>query len=190
MTWTVFHRRGEVLRAVTAVAEERAAEGSWDGTLPRTLPDGTALFPGVFRDELDLVGALLLSWHARLSAEIERGLARQPMDLEGAVVRAWARAADHRPGLRLVIDRYTDDPVDERMRQALCRAREKEWVRLAAAAGLACDEGRAAAAAGRRIELAARAHRLAAARKQAQPASVGRRCPGSLVERIKAALAA
>lgn len=163
MTWTAFHRRGEILRAVTAAVEERAADRSWDGTLPRTLPDGSRLFPGAFRDELDVVGALLLGWHARLSGEIERELAVQPVDLEAAVVRAWARAAEHRPGVRRVIDRYTDEPVDARMAQALRRAREKEWVRLAGAAGLASDEGPAAAAAGHRIELAARAQRIRAA---------------------------
>jgi hypothetical protein len=190
MTWTAFHRRGAILRAVTAAVEQRAADRAWGGTLPRTLADGTPLFPGVFRDELDLVGALLLRGHARLSGEIERELARQPVELERAVVRAWARAADDRPGLRLVIDRYTDDPVDERMAQVLRRAREKEWVRLAAAAGLASDEGPAAAAAGHRIELAARAHRQAPAWERLPAVPATRTCPGSLVQRIRAALAA
>lgn len=187
MTWDAFHRRGEILRDLIATAGARR-----DGTLPHRLADGTELYPDLFDDELDLVGALLLTWHARLSGNIERELARQPMDLEAAVVRAWARTADEGTGVRLVLDQHIAHPLDARMGRALARARHKEWVRLAAAAGLACDQGRAAAEAGHRIELAAR-ERCRRAAPTPRPANARRTdppCAGSFVERLRAALVA
>jgi hypothetical protein len=185
MTWNAFHRRGEILRDVVALAEQRR-----DGRLPAQLPDGTDLFPDVFADELDLLGALWLRWHARLSANLDRALGRQPIDREAAVAAAWARTADECPGLRLVLDQYAARPADQRMAQALRRAQHKEHARLAAAAGLASDEGSAAAEAGRRIELAARAGRRTPV-PSPRPAPAERpaaQC--SLVDRIKAALVA
>src|SRR5207342_3890107 len=80
MTWTSFHRRGDVLRDVIAVADERR-----DGVLPADV-DGVS---ATFADDLDLLAALQLKWHTRLAGRIEREQLNQPMDLRHAVVRAW-----------------------------------------------------------------------------------------------------
>ena len=114
-------------------------------------------WPRHFTDELDLVGALLLKWHARLSGNIERALMREPMDLEAAVATAWRTTAEQMPGVRLVVDRCTESPETAEMATAMERAREREWVRLALAAGLANDQSPAAVEAGRHVEALARA---------------------------------
>ena len=107
--------------------------------------------PGVaenFTDELDLVGALLLKWHARLSGNIERALMREPMDLESAVAAAWRTTAEQLPGVRLVIDRCTERPPGPEMERAMDRAREREWARPGHR-GRAGQRRRPAAVAGR-----------------------------------------
>jgi hypothetical protein len=189
MTWNTFHRRGEILQQVVETADTRR-----DGLLPMELPGVTE----TFRDELDLLGALWLKWNARLSGTIERSLTAQPMDLEEAVASAWKRTAEQMPGVRLILDRYLESPSDPAMAAALNRAAEKEWIRLAAAAGRANDESPAAARAGRQVEMRARAARMdeAAAELLATattevvgPRHVDESTP-SLVERIKAVLAA
>lgn len=147
MTWNAFHNRGETLRDVIA-----AADDAHNGILPMDVP-GVA---DTFTDELDLLSALLLKWHARLSGNIERELMAQPIDLEAAAAKAWRRSAQEMPGLRLIIDRYTEAPVDERMGEALNRSREREWTRLALAAGRASHAGPQAAKVGHRIEIEAR----------------------------------
>ena len=101
MTWTSFHNRGEILRTVIHAADERL-----DGALPLDL-DGVR---ETFADELDLLGALQLKWHTRLSGRIERELMSQPMDLEAAVVSAWHRTADELPGVRAILDRHRPAP--------------------------------------------------------------------------------
>lgn len=176
MTWTAFHRRGEVLREVVETIDARR-----DGRLPLDVP-GVA---ETFRDELDLLAALHLKWHARLSGNIERALMDQPMDLEAAVIGAWRRAAGELPGLRLVMDHYRGRPTDREMAAALARAREKEWSGLAVAAGIASDGGARAARVGRRVEEAARA-----GIDTTLPPTVDEPDSPSLVERIKAVLAA
>ncbi len=185
MTWNSFHRRGEILQTVVQTADARR-----DGVLPMQLPG----VPETFRDELDLLAALQLKWHARLSGNIERALMAQPLDLESAIASAWRATSEQMPGVRLILDRYTETPSDSRMGAALQRASEKEWIRLAAAAGLASDESAAAARVGRRVELRARTE---AAGPVARPASEvladpDRTAEGtpSLVDRIKAVLAA
>ena len=80
MTWTTFHRRGDVLHAVTQAADERR-----DGVLPM---DVTGVHE-TFGDELTLLAALQLRWHTRLSGHIERALLDHPSDLEEAVTEAW-----------------------------------------------------------------------------------------------------
>jgi hypothetical protein len=181
MTWNSFHHRGAVLQSVLDTADTRR-----DGVLPMELP-GVA---ENFRDELDLLAALHLKWHARLSGSIERALAGQPLDLEAAVVSAWRSTSEQLPGLRMILDRYADSPSDEAMAAALDRAREKEWCRLALAAGLASSESAAAARAGRQVELTARSdHEGPSTAAEAVPLDVDDAIP-SLVERIKAALAA
>src|SRR6187551_2655353 len=54
MTWTSFHRRGDVLRDVIAAADQRG-----DGVLPRDVHGVSA----TFADDLDLLAALQLKWH-------------------------------------------------------------------------------------------------------------------------------
>lgn len=183
MTWSAFHRRGDVLRAVVETADARR-----DGVLPTDVP-GVAEH---FVDDLDLLAALLLRWHARLSGNIERALMLQPLDLEHAVARAWRRTCDDMPGVRAVIDEAIAAPADEAMAQALRRAQEREWIRLAQAAGLANDESRAAARAGRRLEERARNLELEPSLADAMPAPVASHVAetASLVQRIRAVLAA
>jgi hypothetical protein len=148
MSWNDFHRRGEVLNAVVDAANERC-----DGVLPMDVPGASTKF----HDDLDLIGALLLKWHTRLSGALERELMAQPLDLEAAVQAAWRATALDLPGVRRVIDRYTEDPTTADMAEALRRAHDKELLRLATSAGRASDESPAAVAVGERIERAARA---------------------------------
>ena len=61
MTWSTFHRRGEVLRGVIDAADTRR-----DGLLPTDVPG----VPETFDDELALLGALQLRWHTRLSGRL------------------------------------------------------------------------------------------------------------------------
>ena len=187
MSWNSFHHRGEILRAVVDTANDRR-----DGVLP-------AGVPGVaenFEDELDLVGALLLKWHARLSGNIERALMREPLDLQSAVADAWRTTAEQMPGVRLVIDRCADHPDTPEMEQAMNRAREHEWMRLATLSGLASAHDATAVVAGRRVEdlarsgldLSVRSPQVDAPTRQAtepKPAS-----GPSFVDRIRAVLAA
>ena len=188
MTWNTFHHRGAILQTVVETADTRR-----DGVLPMQLPGVTE----TFRGELDLLAALQLKWHARLSGNIERALMSQPLDLEDAVASAWRRTSEQLPGVRAILDRYSETPSDPEMAVALNRANEKEWLRLAAAAGLANDESAAAARAGRQVELKAR---TAIAENHAQHEADGLPAAAttdvdavetpSLVERIKAVLAA
>lgn len=179
MSWTAFHSRGETLRAVVD-----AANANRDGIVPMQVPGVTENFA----DELDLVGALLLKWHARLSGNIERALTREPMNLEAAVATAWRTTAEQLPGVRLVIDRCSSRPETPEMATAMDRARELEWVRLANAAGLANDRGPAAIEAGRRVEDLARESLHVTVPRDDTP--VERRSSESFVDRIKAVLAA
>lgn len=180
MTWNTFHHRGEILQTVIDAADLRR-----DGILPMDLPGVTE----TFRDELDLVAALHLKWHTRLSGNIERELMTQPMDLEAAIAAAWARTSAEMPGVRMIIDRCTESPSDPEMAKALSKAQQKEWLKLAAAAGLASDESASAARAGAQVELKARADAPLAVAAPATPVVDDVVTP-SLVERIKAVLAA
>lgn len=184
MTWNAFHHRGEILHTVVETANSRR-----DGVLPMDLPGVRE----TFRDELDLLSALSLKWHARLSGNIERELMHQPLDLEGAVAAAWARTSSEVPGIRAILDRYTESPSDPEMAEALTKAQTKEWLKLAAAAGLANDESASAARAGERVVLKARATAQAPASAGAAPQHatvVDDVVTPSLVDRIKAVLAA
>ena len=126
MTWTHHHKRGEILRTVLAVADQRR-----DGVLPTDI-DGVAQ---TFADELDLLGALQLRWHTRLAGHIDRALMEQPMDLEGVVVDAWRRTAREMPGVRAILDRYRAQPLDDRMAATLAKALGKEHLMMAVMAG-------------------------------------------------------
>lgn len=154
MTWTSFHRRGEILRDVIATADRRR-----DGHLPLELP-GVA---ETFGDELSLLGALQLRWHTRLAGRIEHALMGQPMDLESAVVAAWRATADDLPGIRAVLDRELAAPRSPAVADALARASAKERTLLALMAGLASAPGEAAVHAGEALEQRARTEAVVAA---------------------------
>jgi len=148
MTWTSFHRRGEVLRQVIAAADRRR-----DGILPTDI-DGVS---ETFADDLDLLAALQLKWHTRLAGRIEREQLSQPMDLRAAVVRAWHRTADELPGLRAVLDEARRRPADAGTAEIMRKSAAKEHVLLAVMAGEASAHDARAAAAGARIEAEAQA---------------------------------
>jgi hypothetical protein len=193
MTWNTFHHRGAILQTVVETADRRR-----DGVLPMQLPGVTE----TFRDELDVLAALQLKWHARLSGNVERALMNEPLDLEDAIASAWRLTSEQLPGVRQILDRYAEQPSGPEMAAALNRANEKEWIRLAAAAGLASDESAAAARAGRQMELRARTQAAELAFDQSAGAllttattdvEIGTTVDGvplTLVERIKAVLAA
>ncbi len=126
MTWTAFHNRGETLRNVIATSTVRR-----DGILPMDV-EGVS---ETFRDELDLLAALTLKWYTRVSGHIERMLAHQPMDLHEAVAIAWSNTAHELPGVRMIIDHYQANPLDEEMATAMAAARFKEHHLLAVMAG-------------------------------------------------------
>jgi hypothetical protein len=149
-----FHSRTAVLGRVVDEVNSRR-----DGVLPMHLA-GVA---ETFTDELGLVGALQLRWHARLAGEIERALDEHPDDLEAAVLTGWRRAATELPGVRAVLDAYGDHPSDERMARALTTARRKDRVLMAAMAGRASAADAGAVRMGRRLEEAARARTYQAA---------------------------
>lgn len=174
MTWTSHHRRGDVLREVI-----RAADTRLDGHLPLDV-EGVA---ETFGDDLTLLGALQLRWHTRLAGHVERELADQPLDLENAVALAWLTAAEDMPGTRAIIDRHVAHPTSPEMARALGVATGKEHEMLALMAGRASAPGDAAQRVGRAIERAARASYVPGAARPAPAAP-------SLVQRLKAVLAA
>lgn len=191
MTWNSFHNRGDILREAIAIADARR-----DGELPMD-HDGVR---AVFSDELDLLGALMLKWHTRLSGNVERALADQPLDLEAAVVNAWRETARQMPGVRAIIDRQTLLADDTDLQPVLDRAREREWARLAILAGLASAPDSSAARVGARIEEKARTvaptvEATTEPTEQAAPASASTSheaaaAQPSFVDRIRAVLAA
>jgi len=173
MTWTSFHRRGEILRNVVASADRRR-----DGRLPMELP-GVA---ETFGDELTLLGALQLRWHTRLAGQIERELMAEPLELEDAVVVAWHTAADELAGVRAILDRERTAPSTPAISAAMTKATAKEHVLLAMMAGRVSTPDAAAARVGAEIEERARATYRPA------PATVP--APHGLIGRIKAVVAA
>ena len=174
MTWNAHQSRGEILRAVSAAADARG-----DGVLPMDV----AGVRTAFTDELDLLGALQLRWHTRLAGQIDRALMNQPLDLERAVVTAWQATADELPGIRAVVDRHRDHPLDEAMADAMAVATDKEHAWLAVMAGQAGIADPGGARVGAQIEEKARAgHRLV------RPP--GAHAAPNFIGRLKAALAA
>ena len=148
MTWITFHRRAEVLRTVIDAVDARR-----DGLLPMDLPG----VPENFGDELTLLGALQLRWHTRLSGELERALMHQPRDTDAAAVAAWRATADELPGLRMVLEHYRAEPLDDRMAAASATSAGKERVMLAAMAGRAGATTEATVSVGRVLEERAKA---------------------------------
>jgi hypothetical protein len=181
MTWDTFHRRGEVLRNVLAHAETYR-----DGTLPMQLTGARE----TFGDEHTLLGALQLRWHTHLAGAIERELAARPHDLEDAVTDAWRKSAGELAGLRTILDVHAVDPASPETAEALAKAQRKDWTLMAAMAGKASPTDPRAAEVGRAIELRARETFVpvphgAPGRRRAEAPS-----RGSLLRRVKAALAA
>jgi len=117
MTWTTHHRRSDVLRDVIATADLRR-----DGLLPMEL----AGVRETFGDELTLLGALQLRWHTRLAGRIEREVMRHPDEQEAAALDAWRQTAGDLPGVRAIIDHYTEHPLDDTMARATRVAAAKE----------------------------------------------------------------
>jgi hypothetical protein len=179
MTWTSFHRRGDVLRDVIAAADQRR-----DGTLPRDV-DGVS---ATFADDLDLLGALQLKWHTRLAGRIEREQMHEPMDLPAAVVRAWQQTAADLPGIRAVIDAHRAHPADEATAEIMRKSAAKEHILLAVMAGQASAHDARAAGVGARLEERART----AAEPEDERGRFGARATErpTLLGRLKAALAA
>jgi len=128
MTWNAHQTRGEILRDVSAVADARR-----DGELPLDV-EGVRQ---AFVDELDLLGAVQLRWHTRLAGQIDRTMMSQPLDLEQAVLTAWRATADELPGIRAIVDRHRDHPLDDAMADAMAVATRKEHAWLAVMAGQA-----------------------------------------------------
>lgn len=167
MTWTSFHRRAEVLRAVISEADARR-----DGHLPMHV-EGVA---ETFRDEQTLLGALALRWHTRLAGRIEAELMGQPMDLESAVIQAWQATAAELPGVLRILEHHRARPLDDAMAAAMATSTCKEHVLLAVMSGQGSGTSTASARAGARIAERART---------AVPAVAA---PTSLVDRLKAVL--
>ena len=117
MTWKSYHDRGAVLRDVITAVDARR-----DGLLPMDVTGVTE----AFGDELTLLGALQLRWHTRLAGRIERELAREPADPAAAAAEARRATARDLPGVRAVIDHYTEHPLDEPMAHATAIAARKE----------------------------------------------------------------
>jgi hypothetical protein len=173
MTWTSFHRRGEILRDVIASANRRR-----DGRLPVDLP-GVA---ETFGDELTLLGALQLRWHTRLAGQIERELMAEPLELEDAVVAAWHTTADELAGVRAILDRERTDPSTPAISDAMAKATAKEHLLLAMMAGRVSTPDAAAARVGAEIEGRARA--------TYRPAPAADPAPHGLLGRLRAVIAA
>jgi hypothetical protein len=173
MTWTSFHRRGEILRDVVATANRRR-----DGRLPLDLSGVTESFG----DELTLLGALQLRWHTRLAGEIERELLAEPVELEDAVVAAWHTTADQLPGVRAILDRERTAPGTPASAEAMAKATAKEHLLLAMMAGRVSTPDPAGARVGAEIEDRARA--------TYRPRPVAVEPPSGLLGRLKAVVAA
>lgn len=173
MTWTSFHRRGEVLRAVITEADARR-----DGHLPMSVEGVTE----TFGDELTLLGALTLRWHTRLAGRIERELMTQPMDLEGAVIDAWQATAEELPGVLAILDRHRAEPLDDAMASAMATSTAKEHTLLAVMAGATSARDERAARVGAQIADRARAALAPASQRVISPA------PTSFVDRLRAVL--
>ena len=182
MTWKAYHNRGETLRAVINTSSVRR-----DGVLPMDVA-GVA---ETFRDELDLLAALTLKWHTRLSGNIEQMLAHQPVDLDEAVTVAWSNTAHELAGVRMIMDNHRANPLDDAMARAMATAADKEHYLLAVMAGrssLLSEE--AALRIGAELEERARLLHRGIPVITPDAAYEEPEVRGSLLERLRAVLAA
>lgn len=123
-----------------------------DGQIPTDI-DGIDTF---FNSIEDLANALLLRWHTRLVASLERGLADEPEDREEVVIEAWRHATWIYWGVRRVIDDLADHPPTEEVAHAVRATARNDWAAMALAAGLASAFDEPAVRVGHRLELEAR----------------------------------
>lgn len=148
MNWKAYHSRGEILHDVIDAAAERR-----DGLLPMDVEGVTEKFD----NELDLLCALQLKWHTNLAGRVDRFLAEQPMNLEDTVINAWHSVANEYPGVRLILDHYRAEPLDDEMATAMRKAQAKEHLMLAVMSGYASVDDELAIPVGARIDERARA---------------------------------
>lgn len=139
--------RSGVLRAVIDEILTRD-----DGQLPTDIEGITNYFSTI--DEL--ASAVLLRWHTRLVASLERGLVDDPEDREEAVIEAWRHAAQIYSGVRKVIDELADNPPTEVVHHAVVATTRNDWAIMAITAGLASGVDGAGVRVGHRLELEAR----------------------------------
>jgi hypothetical protein len=179
MSWNTFLKRWDVLNAVVETADQRLHDDR-RGELPLDVPGVDA----VFATPHDLLGALSLRWHTRLAGRIERELMSQPMDLQGTVVAAWQTTANELPGIRAILDRHRDEPLDERMEAMMGKATRKERELLAVMSGLAAPGDPEAPAVGERIEMHARATNVRVLPRPTRPTA-----QRPLLDRVRSVLA-
>ncbi len=123
-----------------------------DGQIPTDIEGIDTFFNGIE----DLANALLLRWHTRLVASLERGLADEPEDREEAVVEAWRHATWIYWGVRKVVDDLADHPPTEEVAHSVRTTAHNDWAAMAVAAGLASAFDEPAVRVGHRLELEAR----------------------------------
>ncbi len=123
-----------------------------DGQIPTDIDGIDTFFDGIE----DLVNALLLRWHTRLVASLERGLVDDPEDRKEIVIEAWRHATWMYWGVRRLIDELAENPPTERVAHAVRATARNDWTAMAIAAGLASGIDQPAARVGHRLELEAR----------------------------------
>ena len=143
--------RASVLHAV--IEEILARE---DGQIPTNIDGIDTFFEGIE----DLANALLLRWHTRLVASLERGLVDDPGDRKEIVIEAWRHATWIYWGVRMVIDELQENPPTEEVAHAVRATARNDWAALAIAAGMASGIDEAAVRVGHRLELEARRRNL------------------------------
>jgi hypothetical protein len=127
-----------------------------DGEIPTNIDGIDTFFDGIE----DLANALLLRWHTRLVASLERGLVDDPEDREEAVIEAWRHATWIYWGVRMVIDKLAENPPTEEVAHAVHMTARNDWAVMALAAGLASGYDEPAIRVGHRLELQARRRNL------------------------------
>lgn len=153
--------------------------GRNDGQIPTDIEGIDTFFDGID----DLVNALLLRWHTRLVASLERGLVDDPEDREEAVIEAWRHATWIYSGVRKVIDNIADHPPTEEVAHAARATARNDWAAMAIAAGLASGLDEPAIRAGHRLELEARQ------RNHVEHSTARRPRPRTVLGKLKAMLA-
>ena len=149
-----------------------------DGQIPTNVDGIDRFFNGIE----DLTNVLLLRWHTRLVASLERGLVDDPEDREEIVIEAWRHATWMYWGVRMVIDELAANPPTEAVGQAVQTTARNDWAIMAVTAGLASGFDEAAVRAGHQLEFDAR-------RRNRAEHSTGRDTqPRTVLDRIKATI--